>query len=317
MPKIVGQVVIDGVAYDATADFSTLVQFSDFNATTKSGLVLPNVLNGNGNVYQMRPMTSTVAAIVNALVVPQTNPYRLLNVGGGDSAHVVTGIDLSNFVLQGTSQGHNYNGLMVGYSTGAHLYDLSIFAIPGDSGAPPGETFSLNLWHANTSLIERVHIDGKGIAASLFGLNNTIGVTVRNSSGNNSRAGTSLTSYKCGNVVVQDYDARYCQRPFNIERAAGDHTYTRCDMRNAVNRPHITCNTDGPADGLPASVKVTIIDPIVDAFPVRVGVLVPATGVNATYMGSPQTQKPSDVSLIINGVNVSSDPTKLLCGNVW
>lgn len=323
MPTITATAEVDGLHLDGAATYTVLpplvsaVSFSNFNASN-NGLTLANgVTDGGGATYSMVPNSSTKAAYANGLTTPTPNPLTLLATGGNDGAHIYTGIDVKNMTIQGTTQGHLYNGLRVGYSTNARVRDVTINDIPGNSGAPPGETFSLNIWHATGILVERVHVEGGSKAASLFGLNNTVGVTINNCFGQHNIAGTSLTSWKCGDVHVTDFDARNCRRPFNIENPVGDHTYTRIDMRGAVDGPHITCNSQGSAIGIADSIKLKIVDPIVSNLPLRIGVISGAANTSTAYNGDFQTQLISDVQVIMNGVDVSADHSKVLIGNQW
>lgn len=289
-----------------------IVEFSDFAelnyaplATTSVGKLLPAVVVGKGvdrTIYRMKPGSSTKASKVPT---SGTNPFTLLRVGGNDSAHVVTGIDLGGFTLQGTDQGHLFNGLMIGYSTGARLHDVAAHAIPGSSNEPPGETFTVNLWHANGALLERVVLTGDGVAASLFGINNLVGVTLTNCKATGAVYGMGFTGWKSSDITLTDCDLSGNRRPLNFEQCGGSINLTRVDMRRAGHLPHVTVN------GNLSSAKVTITDPKVDAWPIKVGVS------SQPYQGLPQLQKVSDVRLIVAGKDVSADKTMLACGDVW
>lgn len=285
-----------------------------------AGLRLPAVVAGLGRdltVYRMAPMTSTHAAMVPLQAAGGTNPLSMLVVGGDNASHVVTGIDLSGFALHGTPQGHYYNGLRVGYSTGAKLRNILVKGIPGGGAANPDETFSVNLWHANGAQVNGVVVDGTDdtgarVAASGFGINNLDGATITACAAHGTKYGNAITTYKCTNVVYVDNDWTGCHKPMNWEQNAGGvFRVIRNDLRRPDHLPHMTINSNL------GSSKLIITDPIVDAWPLKVGIKLKSPTVDGLYLGKPQTQKVSDVQLIVGGVDVSADPKYLLAGNYW
>lgn len=305
----------EGTGVGSPPDVTTFSDFTFVHGTV--GKLLTDVVAGAGidtTMYEMVPHTSTKAGSVPVPTSSNpnpTNPLYLLWVGGQSSSSVPSDIDLGGFTLHATDQGHLYNGLMVAYSNGAHIHDLFIKGVPGNDNEPPGETFPLNLWHANNALVEHVTIDGTNdagtrVSASNIGLNNATGITVRNCKSNYAAYGMGLTGYKCSDITVQDCDLRNNRRPLNFERCGGGFIHiTRCDLRGMGHRPHITVNSDQ------SSAIVVITDPVVDAWPLRVGVS------SHGYLGHPQRQRVSDVTLIVGGVNQTHNPAYLLCGDVW
>lgn len=291
---------------------ATTYWFRDF-AVQNSGMVLAGSLVGAGmglSYYEMVPYSSTKAALVPTTVGTTTNPFTLMTAAGNDAAHVASGLVLSDFSLIGTHQGMLYNGLRIGYSTNAQISNLFIKGIPGNSSANPGETFSINLWHANGARITRVGVDGTDdtaakVAASAFGLNNLINVILTDCYAHGTRYGSGATNYKCGDITYVRFNSDGNHRPFNFERCFGSLTLTGCIMTNNVARPHVTVNTDS------GSAIVHITDPVVSFWPLRVGVS------SGLYMGHTQTQRVSDVHLTVAGVDQTHNPAFLLCGNVW
>jgi hypothetical protein len=273
-----------------------------------AGLVPPAVLAGSGATqtgYYLAPHSSTQAAKVPPQSAePKTNPLTVLVQGGNDSAHVVSGIDWGGFAVVGTDQGHLYNGVRIGYSSAPHIHDFFIGGIPGDDNAPPGETFSLNLWHAPNALIEGGVIDGRNqagvpVAASLIGLNNADNVTVRLTTANYANSGIGFTGWKSRNITVTDCNFSRNRRALNFEQCGGFINLTRVDMTNQVRTSqHVSCNSNL------GSAKLTITDPIVE-FPLRI--LAGAESV-PQYDKKPNLQKRSDVKVIVGGVDVTHDP---------
>jgi hypothetical protein len=294
-----------------------VIEFSDFTYVPDPrvggptvGKVLPNVFAGKGpgrTVLQMRPGSSTKAAKVAAIPDLQTNPFCLLSVGARSAAGRVSGIDVGGFTVQGTEQGHLYNGLFVGYSDGAHIHDIDAHAIPGGGSHQPKETFSMDGWHADNSLWENLNLTGDGVAASLLGMNSMKGFTVRNCKASGAVYGMGFTGYKCADFALIDLDASGNRRPLNFEQCGGTIAIPRPDLRRYGQSPPITVNSMNL--GRLGSAKVTITDPIVDSWPLRVGV--------TSDKSKNNTQLVSDIKLWVGGEDRTGDKSYLLCGDVW
>jgi hypothetical protein len=291
-----------------------LIQFSDFRQShTAASDFRGRSLAGNGRTtYRMAPHTSTRGQEIAGIPKGKSNPYRLLAFGGDGPPSAAKNLGISGFSVRGTDQGHSYGGLRVGYSQSAHLHDFTVKGIPGHAPGPPGETFSVATYHSDQALMERIKVDGrndagKPVAATLFGINSSVGTVIRNCVANYAAYGMALAVWDSKDTTVTDFDARYSRHPINFEQAhPGFIRLTRVDMRGQTDGgPNITVNSNL------GSSKVTIIDPKVDRWPLRVGVS------KANYIGKPQLQKASDVTLIINGKNVTGDKSKLAVGQVW
>lgn len=306
----------DGATFDLTVPApivtSTLVQYTDF-ANNSAGLYQATTgLNGNGSTYQLFPNSSSKIQAVNSLPAGSTNQNYIMRFGGMNSSVVPVGLDIGNFTLNATPQGHIYGGLQVGYSQGAKVHDVVIKGVPGTTSSPPGETFGLAGWHANGMRVTRVTVDGRdatgaAVGASLFATNSQDDVIFDTIVGQYSSHAFGLTLWDSSNVTVHNADLRFNRRAINCEQAhPGTMQFINCDMRNQTdtNNPHMTVS------GTKGSTKYIITDPKVDKFPLRVGVA-------PTYNGVTGTQLVSDVKLIMNGVDVTADPTKLMVGNVW
>jgi hypothetical protein len=164
-------VTVTAAGETATATYGTTpletVTFSDFTAAGGTiGLMLPATgYTGQGIVgttLLMKPHTSTKTAPSSG-----TNPLRLLRTNPG------TGGKFGGFTLQGTEQGHLYGGLLVTGQTSATVTDLLVTGIPGNSGAPPGETFGVATWQCNGVTLTRVEVDGRnttGVRVGASGL---------------------------------------------------------------------------------------------------------------------------------------------------
>lgn len=110
---------------------------------------------GRDTIIRIRANSSTYGPTVPKQGTGATNQLYVLRMTDGKEQV------LSNFWLQGTEQGHLYNGIMVGRSSpGTRVEDVLITGIPGNNGAPPGETFGLNWWRGSQSVTRNVEIDG-------------------------------------------------------------------------------------------------------------------------------------------------------------
>jgi hypothetical protein len=91
------------------------------------------------------------------------------------------------------------------------------------------------------------------------------------------------------------------RKAINIEHSIGGAVYNfnGCDFRGTTGAPYVA-----QVSSINSSSKVYIRNPIVDSWPLKVN----------CYANDPSRvnrQQDSDIHLIINGVDVSNDPTKL------
>lgn len=291
-------------------------EFADFTSQS-SGMYVRGNLTGDGvdrTTLRMKPRSSTKTAPTTG-----TNQLHLIRAGGGLNQSVtLAGGDVGGFTLEGTDQGHLYNGLMVPWSTGVRVHDLHIKGIPGNSSAPPGETFSLNLWHANESRVERVKVDaknaaGQSVGASLIGLNDCYGSTLTDVEATGTTTGFGIAIWQCSDVKIRGGNFRNNRRAINTENMrGGTFEYDRCDMSGqTAGGPHIVFAT------AIASSKLIVRDPILapGEWPLRIGV--PTLGSNYDAGRGPHVQRVEDVKVFIGGVDVTNDKTKVRVGQVW
>lgn len=297
-------------AFSSNQPFSNFVV--DYGGITV-GVTPGNTLAGAGQTvtgYYMVANTSTHAADVPAQSTGSTNPLYLMALQGS-SAAPLTGVEWHDFALIGTTQGHLYNGIRWRDMTAPWLHDVYIRGIPGNAGSPPGETFSMNFYKCTSAKADRVTIDalddtGAAVAASLFGLNNVTGFTGTNLIANNaSGTGIGFTSWQSSGVNLTDCNLKNNRVPLNYEQCSGTSTLTRVDLRGAGS------GTTAPAhiflDGNLASVQLTVVDPILDAYPLKVRT-------KTTYAGLATAQNTSDIKLIVGGIDRSGDTNYLRTG---
>ena len=286
-----------------------MIEFSDF-ASRYAGLDLFNSgksLTGRGSdvtTYQVKPMTSTRKAFVEAKVKGDTNPCYVVRAAGIDSAHTAADLEFSGFAIQGTEQGHLYGGIQIGWSNRTKVHDITIRDIPGNASGPPGETFLLNLWHANDSTVRDILLDGGKVGATLLGLNTVDGCTVRDVTLRNAVYGFGAALWQTSNVLFENVTFDTNRKALNIEDArGGTHMFRNCTFKNTSVSNIAQVSAAYASDDLRASTKVTFEDPIVDSWPIRVQVFPNSTT---------NRQLASDIHVVINGIDVSNDKSKLV-----
>ena len=163
----------------------TFSDFLDGQTGTAAGASEYGVaVNGKGllgsgpgqTILEMVTSTSTKSAAVppngnnqGGLANPTNNLYLVKLSAPGAKFDGIT--------LQGTSQGHLYNGLRFESVSNPVLSNSKIASVPGNSGANPGETFAVNFNRASgTATISNVTIDGGSVGAAGIAANSCTAV---------------------------------------------------------------------------------------------------------------------------------------------
>lgn len=151
--------------------------FSNFNTvfngvrsgfgTTRRGLIGSGIGN---TILQMTASTSTRSGEVPTAAGTTNQLY----LGYFEQDNLL----LKCFTVQGTSQGHLYNGFRLhGVNGGSFSNIKMIGASPGNNNIPPGETFAFNEYQGGGNHYEQMEIDGDNTGATGFGANNYAGAT--------------------------------------------------------------------------------------------------------------------------------------------
>lgn len=171
--------------------------FSDFAQTTDG--VVNGYFNGSQGIvgvgpdlttFSMVASTSTKAASVPTQAQGGTNQLYLMHFNKASN------LTLSCFGLNGSEQGHLYNGIRMHQCENAQIKNVKLNgAAPGDWYFQPGETFGIASYGGDNHYYENVTIDGtlNGTprGASAFGANGLSatdgirGYTYKNCWGNN------------------------------------------------------------------------------------------------------------------------------------
>lgn len=200
--------------------------FSDFADGTGAGgfwygaQLTVTALRGAGSRYttvQMVPNTSTRASSVPAQSTGQSNQLQYV-------AMSAAGAKVDGVKIQGTSQGHLYNGLRFESVASPTLSNTTVAGIPGDAGSPPGETFAVNFQACTgTVTVTNVTVDGQNLGAAAIGSNNsaaTYNITNYLAINNKYSAGWASWEHK-GVMNFHGFVVRNSARAFNAERLAG------------------------------------------------------------------------------------------------
>lgn len=186
-----------------------------FGAYISAGGIL-----GAGSKYtviQMTPNTSTKAYDVPAQSTGQSNQLQYMFFNAAN-------VTVDGVKINGTSQGHLYNGLRFQACANPTLSDSTIFNIPGNYGAPPGETFGVNFQGSTgTVTVKNVTADGNGVGASIMGSNSS-GATynITNLLSQNCPYGSGWASWQhTGTMNFYNFIVKACAKAFNAERLAG------------------------------------------------------------------------------------------------
>jgi hypothetical protein len=234
-------------------------------------------------ILEIAQSTSTHAADIPT-TFPSTNQLSVLRVGTPAST---SGIVLRGFSVQGTEQGHLYNGLRVERVRNLRASDITVTAIPGGASSPPGETFGINDFRTTGSQWSKVVVDGDRVGASGFGVNNATNIRICDTVSKNNVHGMGFAFWQSSGIRCVDCTATDNGRAgFNFERVTGS---------NELIRPVSTGNAYGIriSNDLGTG-RFRIVDPQLTG-----GYL--TVTLPYRYNGAENQQKPSDITLVVHG----------------
>ncbi len=284
--------VVNSTAANGTVSFGTGVfTYSDFVPNPWGVELKGRNLVGAGvdkTVLQMNTRTSTKAGTVPTASMT-TNQLSLLMVTGSPT--------ISGFTLQGTDQGHLYNGLRVSQTTNARVSNVKVVRIPGNSASPPGETFGINDYRSNGNVYNNIEVDGAGVGAAAFGINSSSNITINGLYSHDNPYSHAITFWQTNNGTVNDLVAENNHKTFNFEQNTG--TFN-------INRPKFGTSlvgTDLSVFSNISSNKIIISDPILaPGQKVRI-----RPYIGATAYGGVNKQVKSDIKVLVNGVDRTAD----------
>lgn len=267
--------------------------FTDFGVAEdgrQAGVLLPaGGLTGRGvtaTVLRMADRSSTRARLVPPGGPDGTNPLDLLLVTGATPT-------LSGFTLQGSPQGHLYNGLRLAGTHGARVTGVKVAAVPGDFLAGPGETFGISDRHGRGNTYTDIEVDGAGVGASGLGISDSDAVTVQRASLHDNPFSAGIAVWQTTGVTLTDVRTARNRTGMALERVGGTVLITRPTfLGNAEQDLYIGSDL--------GSARIIIADPVL-AIGATLRVRMPYT-----EMGRPNRQLKSDLTVTRNGADVTA-----------
>jgi len=275
-----------GLAVRLPAETLAFQDFTPADGTLDGGVIGTGGLVGAGasrSVLEVAAGSSTHAADIPT-TFPATNQLSVLRIG---TAETTTGTVLRGFGVRGTELGHLYNGLRVERVHGLRASDIAVTAIPGNAASPPGETFGVNDFRTVGSRWSRVVVDGAGVGASGFGVNNATDIRICDTVSKHNRFGMGFAFWQSSGIRCVDCRAEDNGRAgFNFERVTGATTLIRPVATGNTYALRIS-NDRGTG-------TYRIVDPrLTDG---HFTVTVPYR-----YAGSPNLQRLTDITLVVDG----------------
>ena len=299
-PAVAGQVVEAAApALAAGVLGAATYTFTDFGVAVdgrRAGVLLPpGGLTGQGTtatVLRMADRSSTGARLVPPDDPANTNPLDLVLVTGGAPT-------LSGFTVQGSPQGHLYNGLRLAGTRGARITGVKVAAVPGDFSAAPGETFGISDSRGHGNTYTDIEVDGAGVGASGLGISDSAAVTVQRAVLHDNPFSAGIAVWQTTGVTLTDVRTAHNRTGITLERVGGAVLITRPTfLGNAEQDLYIGSDL--------GSARITIADPVLAAgAPLRVRLPI-------TEMGRPNRQLRSDIRVIRNGADVTAQVVQWL-----
>lgn len=274
-------------------------------------------------IIKMNQGTSTKASSVPTQSQGGTNQLYMIRLGQGGGNTDPT--YLCDLTIEGTDQGHLYNGVMNYVSQNSYWENVQFIGTgPGDWSSPPGETFSMNDYKCVNSYYRNIEVDGRYRNSSTqtngspFGGNNSNGTIVDDcwfhhsyvSGFTFSFAGSTSApsqNVKTHRVKVQ-HNANTVLAPgkrfacLNQENVLGSNVHVEYDAQ----RDNMIEWDDGhfAINSKTGSGKQLFIEPIIhEGYSGYKGAIIVALA--KTYASVPNAQAISDVTIIKNGVTLS------------
>lgn len=262
-----------------------------------------NVMGARGSgidrtIFSMVPGSSTRAD----QIPPDENPPNgnYLYSGTNNLSYVRLGnnngaVYLTDVTIQGTDQGHNYNGLLIVQAPNSQVTNVKVTGIPGSGGANPAETFPFNINQSGGTNLTSCEMDGRRgttlVAATGFGINNSDGVTMTDCYSHHTGFGAGVSYYQCSNITSTRFKADniHTGSPcMNFERVGGTNEIVAPNLTRGSTPYHVMIESDT------VSGTFNFRDPVYDGtkFIVKAG---------GTYQGNPNAQDTSAIHLFVNG----------------
>jgi hypothetical protein len=131
--------------------------FRDVSAAMRVPKTVKGLIgSGKDTIIRLKPFSSTFAWSVPTQAQGGTNQLHIIRMNNGVEPQV-----FSDVWIQGTEQGHNYNGMMIGQAKpGTVIERVLVTGIPGNDGTPPGETHGIGWWQSPGGVTRDIEVDG-------------------------------------------------------------------------------------------------------------------------------------------------------------
>ena len=242
-------------------------------------------LSGSGRKTIFKMVTSKRAAPTSG-----TNPLMLIDAVPRGADPMIS-VEFSNFHLQGTNLGHDYNGLRLERCTKSLVENVYITGIKGSNKVPPGETGSVQTQKCSYLTLDNVELDGRldgvRVAASLFMVNSSDHITVNKCYFHHTyTGGGGIAWFGSSDGTVTDTRSEYigtgtgnrsgyCFNHEQTTRIVYNRPTMICDRNTTGGTLHMSLNADTGRGGVDCA--ITVHDPKWDATSVGGGKFVVET----------------------------------------
>lgn len=252
--------------------------------------------------WTLNPMTSGAAK--RTVSKSGTNPLYIARIDAK------SGMVLGGILIEGTDQGHEYNGV---YVTGSGAVD-DLTVLGGSSGsgnAPPHECFGVG-FNQCVDMVSSdvVSLPGyRTVTGTMIGINNSKRFTAVRHVAHGSTGGTGKAVWQTDDYVDVDGDYSGNRRALNVEQPGGTYELVRVNFgRNDAKGRVMTFN------GFRSRATLIIRNPIWDKTDTRpLGISVYPTynirdAVTGIVTTKPNLVTAADVHIIENDIDVTNDP---------
>lgn len=184
--------------------------YHDFTNAANSTIFLPDAsgIQGQGSDKTIIRLTSDDKTAYPAFPKGSTTTFNVVRSQPGKL--VLPGLIkpvFSGFTLivdPGMQKGGLFNGIRLGYATGAVFDDVEVRTVPGNANVPPGETFGIDLVNCDGTFLRNVRIKGGNVSGAGIGLNRCTDTTLDRCESGDSGSSHGYTAWQCNGVTFLD-----------------------------------------------------------------------------------------------------------------
>jgi hypothetical protein len=287
---------------------------SNFRYGYKDGVRLGNRSGGAGCRGLVGSGRNTIFRMASSSQPRWTggaSPYMLIHAIASSADPMIT-VELRNFQIQGTSLGHEYNGLRLSRANGV-VDNVYINGITGYDSVPPGETGGISIFQCTSVRVTNTEVDGRRagvrVSSSPVMVNNSSGITFQDCYFHHSLTGgggiawfesrdstvTRVRSEYIGSGTGKL--AGYCFNHEQSTRITYNDPVMICDRKTTGGTLHMSLNADAARGG--TDCVLTVKNPKWDATSVGSGKFVVETWTmgNQAQKSAPRVYGPTGAAL--------------------